>query len=397
MIVKIDKLSHDFRGIGKIDNKIVFVDRALPCEVVDISVTYEKKKFYNGIINSVIKSNSSRVDCICPYYGICGGCSTSHIRFDKALEFKRDIVIDIMKRYANLDISSSIISDYNEYGYRNKISFRVFNGRLALNKEGSSDLINVDRCYLVNDSISRVMDILNGISLFGLDEVVIRGNKDIMVILYGDIASDIIIDRLRDSVSSIVLNDKVIYGNDYILFDIGYFKYAVYPKSFFQVNTGMISKLYDKVLEYAGTGDSLLDLYCGSGTIGIYLSGNFNRVRGVEINYDAIVGANLNKKINGIDNIVFECMSTSDIGDINEEVVVVDPPRSGLDKKTLNALFSSGAKRIVYVSCNPITLARDINLLKDRYFLDDITLFDMFPNTKHVESVSVLQLKSLEK
>ena len=166
-----------------------------------------------------------------------------------------------------------------------------------------------------------------------------------------------------------------------------------YPKSFFQVNTDMISKLYDKVKEAAGKGESLLDLYCGAGTIGIYLADNFNRVRGIEINSDAVEGANLNKKINDIGNISFECKRASDINSINEEVVVVDPPRGGLDKTTTELLCNSNVKRIVYVSCNPITLTRDINVLKSKYELKDITLFDMFPNTKHVESVCTLKLK----
>ena len=212
-----------------------------------------------------------------------------------------------------------------------------------------------------------------------------------MVILNGDTDRDMIINSLKGMAKSIVLNDEVIYGNDYITINVDKYKYAVYPKSFFQVNTDMISKLYDKVKEAAGKGESLLDLYCGAGTIGIYLADNFNRVRGIEINSDAVEGANLNKKINDIGNISFECKRASDINSINEEVVVVDPPRGGLDKTTTELLCDSNVKRIVYVSCNPITLARDVNVLKSKYELKDITLFDMFPNTKHVESVCLLE------
>jgi len=149
----------------------------------------------------------------------------------------------------------------------------------------------------------------------------------------------------------------------------------------------MIEKLYDKVKEYAGSGKRLLDLYCGAGTIGIYLSNNFDCVDGIEINSDAVESANLNKKINNIGNINFECKKTSELKNTNYDVVVVDPPRAGLDCVTINKLLENGSDKIVYVSCNPITLARDIKLLSDKYEVCDMVLFDMFPNTKHVESI----------
>ena len=214
-----------------------------------------------------------------------------------------------------------------------------------------------------------------------------------MVIINGNINSQILINKLKNNASSIILNGKKIFGNDYIIININKYKYAVYPNSFFQINTNMVNKLYDKVKEYAGKCNTLLDLYCGAGTIGIYLNDNFNSIKGIEVNKDAIVSANLNKEINNINNISFECKKASEIDKITEDVVIVDPPRGGLDKITIELLNNCNSKRIVYVSCNPITLARDINLLKDRYELKDMTLFDMFPNTKHVECVCVLKLK----
>ena len=155
----------------------------------------------------------------------------------------------------------------------------------------------------------------------------------------------------------------------------------------------MIEKLYDKVREYAGNGNSLLDLYCGAGTIGIYLANNFDNVYGIEVNSDAVRGANLNKEINKIENISFECKKANEIVNIEADTVVVDPPRDGLDKITINKLLDGNCKKIVYVSCNPITLARDIKLLNDKYDFKDMTLFDMFPNTKHVETVCILKRK----
>lgn len=388
MIVKIDKLSHDLRGITKIDNKITFIPKTLPEEVVNIRITKQKKKFNEGCLTTIIEESKDRVKYICPYYDICGGCDTGHILYSKSIMYKKDMVVDIFKRYCDMDVDMDIVYDEeNIYNYRNKITLRVNDGKLALVGES---LVNIDYCYLVNDNINKVIGILNGICLVGIDEVIIRGTDEIMVIIKGNIDNDKLIQILKDNVSSIFINGVKVFGNDYVIINVGNYRYAVYPDSFFQVNTKMISRLYDKVLEFAGRGDKLLDLYCGAGTIGIYLANNFNSVRGIEQNESAIKGANLNKGINDIKNISFVCEKASDINEIVEDVVVVDPPRSGLDSTTIKRILDSRIERLIYVSCNPITLARDINILKDKYNLVGMSLFDMFPNTSHAECMCLL-------
>lgn len=388
MIVKIDKLSHDLRGITKIDNKITFIPKTLPEEVVNIRITKQKKKFNEGCLTTIIEGSKDRVKYICPYYDICGGCDTGHILYSKSIMYKKNMVVDIFKRYCDMDVDMDIVyDDDNIYNYRNKITLRVNDGKLALVGES---LVNIDYCYLVNDNINKVIGILNGICLDGIDEVIIRGTDEIMVIIKGNIDNDKLIQILKDNVSSIFIDGVKVFGNDYVMINVGNYRYAVYPDSFFQVNTKMISRLYDKVLEFAGRGDKLLDLYCGAGTIGIYLANNFNSVRGIEQNESAIKGANLNKGINDIKNISFVCEKASDINEIVEDVVVVDPPRSGLDSTTIKRILDSRIERLIYVSCNPITLARDINILKDKYNLVSISLFDMFPNTSHAECVCLL-------
>ena len=388
MIVKIDKLSHDLRGITKIDNKITFIPKTLPEEVVNIRITKQKKKFNEGCLTTIIEESKDRVKYICPYYDICGGCDTGHILYSKSIMYKKDMVVDIFKRYCDMDVDMDIVyDDDNIYNYRNKITLRVNDGKLALVGES---LVNIDYCYLVNDNINKVIGILNGICLDGIDEVIIRGTDEIMVIIKGNIDNDKLIQILKDNVSSIFINGVKVFGNDYVMINVGNYRYAVYPDSFFQVNTKMISRLYDKVLKFAGKGDKLLDLYCGAGTIGIYLASNFNSVRGIEQNESAIKGANLNKGINDIKNISFVCEKASDINEIVEDVVVVDPPRSGLDSTTIKRILDSRIERLIYVSCNPITLARDINILKDKYNLVSMSLFDMFPNTSHAECVCLL-------
>ena len=393
MIVKVDKLSHDLRGITKINNKITFINNALLGEIVDIKLINEKKNFNEAKVIFYIEKSSDRIENKCPYSDKCGGCDFGYLNYKTSLMYKKNMVINVMKRYAGLDINPSIIPSDDIFGYRNKISLKISNGKLCLIEENSSNCISINKCLLVNDNINKIIKILNDCDLYGIFDIVIRGTYEIMVIINGDDINNDIICRLDGNVSSIVFNGNVIYGKEYINILVDKFKYAIYPNSFFQVNTCMIKGLYDEVKECAGSGHSLLDLYCGAGTIGIYLADNFDDVHGIEINYDAITGANVNKKINNIKNISFDMVNANNILINNYDVIVVDPPRGGLDKKTITNLLNSGAEKIVYVSCSAITLARDIGMLKEEYVLDKITLFDNFPNTKHVESVCLLKLK----
>lgn len=393
MIVKIDNLSHDLKGIAKVNGKVTFIGNALPSEVVDIKLLDEKKNFNTGRVINYIEKSEYRVEHPCFLFEKCGGCSFSGISYSKSIEYKKMIFTQIFKRYADIDICPNVIYCDNEFYYRNKISMKVDNGKISLMEEDTNSYVSVDKCCLVNNRINDIINILSNIDLSGLEEIIIRGTLDIMVILKGEYNCNSIISLLENRVSSIIYNDDCIYGNEYISINVYKYKYAIYPNSFFQVNTNMISKLYDKVKEYAGNGKALLDLYCGAGTISIYLSDNFEYVRGIEINSDAIKGANVNKLINNIKNVSFELGNVNENININEDVVVVDPPRGGLDDKTRNLLLNSNVNRIVYVSCNPITLARDINILKEKYNINDITLFDNFPNTRHIESLMVLERK----
>lgn len=394
MIVKIERLAHNFKGIGKIDGKIILVNNALPGEIVDVKVVKEKKKYAEAEIISFLKKSTRRISPKCPYASKCGGCDISYIDYIMSLQYKKDMVVDIIKRYADIDVNPSIISDGNVYKYRNKITLQVLNGKLALIEEKSHRLINIDYCLLANNNINNVIIEINNMDLSGVQNVIIKGNEELMVIINGCIDEKKLVAILSNHVSSVIVNNKVIYGKEYITIKVNTYKYALFPFSFFQINTNMIKSLYDRILKYAGKGQFLLDLYCGAGTIGIYLASNFELVKGIELNQDAIRSANLNKKINNIDNIVFECKSVNDINKITEDVVIVDPPRNGLDPSITDKLLKSLAKKIIYVSCKPITLARDLNVLKEKYILQDIILFDMFPNTKHVECVSVLSRKA---
>ena len=404
MEVVIEKMNHQAMGIAKINGKVVFIPKVIVGDIVDIDIIKEYKNYSIGRVNKIIKNGSKRVDVLCPYYDICGGCSISAYTYQDELEYKVNNVIDIFKRN-EIDIKPNIIKSDNRYGYRNKITLQVSNGIIGLYEEDSNKIVDVDKCLLVSDKLNEIIDIIKkNINVNKCNKIVIRDTYyGIMIIFYGSVNNEEVIKYLGNKVVSIYTYDnkyKCIYGEKYLYEMIGEYKYRISPDSFFQVNSRTVNKLYNKVVEYAIENekkDNLVDLYCGTGTIGIYLSKYFNSIIGIELNKQAVEDAKGNAKINSVNNIEFYAGDVGKIinDQIKADVIVVDPPRSGLDKRTKDILLKIKANKIVYVSCNPLTLARDIKELDSGYKLGNITLVDMFPNTHHVESVCVLCRKAL--
>lgn len=397
MQYKIEKLDNFGRGISHINNKIVFISDALEDEVVDATTTYSNKKFDEAKVNEIIKVSRMRIKPICPYFDICGGCNLLHMNYDDQLKFKYNKVKDIIFKYLKEDIKVNDVIYSNQFNYRNKASFEV-KEKLCYKMRKSTNLVDINYCYLLDNNINDIVHVLNNLNLKNINNITIRtGEEDIMVIISGNPTQEII-DALKEKARSIYVNDKLVYGRSNIVSKIGNYEFFVSDKSFFQVNKYNVKNLYDKVLEYAElTGnENILDLYCGTGTIGIYLSKYAKSVIGIEVNEQAIFDANVNKNKNNIENISFICDTTSNINNIvnnDFDVIIVDPPRSGLDKNTINFLINSKAKRIVYVSCDIMTLVRDLNILKQDYDIREITPVDMFPNTYHVETVCILERK----
>ena len=406
MEVVIEKMNHQAMGIAKINGKVVFIPKVIVGDIVDIDIVKEYKNYSIGKVNKIIKKSAKRVDVLCSYYDVCGGCSISAYTYHDELEYKVNNVIDIFKRN-EIDIKPNIIKSDNRYGYRNKITLQVSNGIIGLYEEDSNKIVDVDKCLLVSDKLNEIIDIIKkNINVNKCNKIVIRDTYyGIMIIFYGSVNNEEVIKYLGKKAVSIYTYDnkyKCIYGEKYLYEMIGEYKYRISPDSFFQVNSRTVNKLYNKVVEYAIKNekkDNLVDLYCGTGTIGIYLSKYFNNIIGIELNKQAVEDAKENAKINSVNNIKFYAGDVGKIinDQIKADVIVVDPPRSGLDKRTKDILLKIKANKIVYVSCNPLTLARDIKELDTGYMLDDITLVDMFPNTHHVECVSVLCHKSLIK
>lgn len=402
MEVVIEKMNHQAMGIAKINGKVVFIPKVIVGDIVDIDIVKEYKNYSIGKVNKIIKKSAKRVDVLCPYYDICGGCSISAYTYHDELEYKVNNVIDIFKRN-EIDIKPNIIKSDNRYGYRNKITLQVSNGIIGLYEEDSNTIVDVDKCLLVSDKLNEIIDIIKkNINVNKCNKIVIRDTYyGIMIIFYGSVNSEEVIKYLDKKVVSIYTYNnkyKCIYGEKYLYEMIGEYKYRISPDSFFQVNSRTVNKLYNKVVKYAIENekkDNLVDLYCGTGTIGIYLSKYFNSIIGIELNKQAVEDAKENATINGVNNIEFYAGDVGKIinDQIKADVIVVDPPRSGLDKRTKDILLKIKANKIVYVSCNPLTLARDIKELDSGYKLGNITLVDMFPNTHHVESVCVLNFR----
>ena len=386
MYLKCERLDDFGRGICFYNEKIVFVPSMLPREEGEVKIIQEKKKYMVGkLLDLKVKSNN-RENNKCKYTSC--GCHLIHMNYDKTLEFKKEKVKNILKKFGNIQVPNLEIISSNIYGYRNKVTLKVSNGKLGYYKNESHDIIEIDKCPIASPKINEIISILKKEELSNVKQIIIKDMDGVMISVEGILD----ISNLKEKANSIYINDELVYGNKMIKNRVGDFTYLVSKDAFFQVNDNITVKLYEKVKKLAGKNHNLLDLFCGCGTIGIFLSDNFDRVIGIDINKSSIKCAKENAKINKKQNTEFLCGDANTLSKgINADVVVVDPARSGLSMDGINNIMNILPEKIIYVSCNPVTLARDIKLL-DKYELCDITLFDMFPFTYHVECVCLLKL-----
>ena len=398
--MKIEKLDYYGRGISRSSGKVYFIENALKDEDVSITLLKEKKKYCEAKLKEISNISKDRTEAKCKYYNVCGGCQLMHIKEEKQEEFKKEKVEEILKKFLkyNKDVNDIVFS--KNFNYRNKVVLHIKDNKLGFYKNKTNELIEIDKCLLLNPVINDLISYLKRyIELKDIEQITIKvGNKtnEVMLIIDGSIAY---YQNLLEIVDVLIINEKVMTTKDYITSYIGNKKYIIKRNSFFQVNYDISTRMYDKVKDIIvkEKSKSVLDLYCGTGTIGIYISDVVSKITGIEVVSDAIEAANVNKKINNVENIEFILGKVEDkldfISNNNIDTVIVDPPRSGLHKKVIPTLEKISPKTIIYVSCDPITMARDINLLSNNYELVEVTPYDMFPNTYHVECVCVLNLK----
>lgn len=391
-LVKITDLDHMGRGIGKIDGKIIFVAGVYIGEEVLVKITKEKKKFLEGEVICFQTKSPFRNIPKCDVKNC--GCHLNYLDYEKQLLYKEEKVKNIMKRYVNINNVSSIVPSSLKNNYRNKVTFKV-NNYLAYSENGTHNLICVKKCDLLDEKINKLIIEINKLDLSEVKEVMIRTFEETMICFKGNVDFG----NLKSLCDSIYINDKLVHGKEKITCNLDKFKFLVSDKAFFQVNTKMAEKLYNLVasLITKDKNKTLLDLYCGTGTIGIFLSEYFKKVIGIEINEKAVIDARENAKINGINNTNFRCLNLDNGFDEKADILIVDPPRKGLGSKTVADILKINPEEIIYVSCDPMTLARDLNLLKENYDVLKIIPVDMFPHTYHVECVSVLHCKTFEK
>ncbi|MCW3128397.1 MAG: putative methyltransferase [Bacteroidetes bacterium] len=455
--VPITAMASKGTGIGKVEGKVYFIERAVPGDVIDATITTDKKKYAEGHIANLITPSEHRTEPVCEHFGTCGGCKWQHIKYEEQLTYKTQIVEDALIRIGKLTIPEvkPIIGTASPYFYRNKLEYSFTDRRwlqqaeidggeefdrrgLGFHIPGSFMMVlDIKKCWLQADPsnairlATRDYALANDYTFFNLKTqegllrtMMIRTTSlgEIMVLVMFTEQDEekitALLDHLAEQFPQItslqyVINNKrndTIYdlptyvhqGKDHIVEQLGDYKFKVNPKSFFQTNSDQAKVLYDVAKEFADLKptDVVYDLYTGVGSIAIYVSALCKNVVGIEQVEAAIEDAHENAELNGVTNCDFYA------GDVRmmlkpdfikkhgkPNVVVTDPPRAGMHEDVVKALLELEAPRIVYVSCNPATQARDLELLAAKYDIKKIQPVDMFPQTTHIENVAVLELR----
>ena len=443
--VKIEDMGHDGEGIGKAEGYTLFIKDTVIGDVVEAKIMKMKKNYGYARLVRVLEASKDRTEPKCSVARACGGCQLQFLTYEKQLEFKKNKVVGNLERIGGFsDISvEKVMGMENPWRYRNKAQFPV-----GKDKEGNlitgfyagrtHSIIPNTNCYLgveVNEEIlNAVLDYMRENHVEPYDEVTGKGLVRHILIRYGFKTKEImvciiingrkipnaagLVEKLKDisGMTSITLNvntkrNNVILGNeilplwgkDYITDYIGEVKYQISPLSFYQVNPVQTEKLYGTALEYAGlTGKEIVwDLYCGIGTISLFLAQKAQKVYGVEIVPAAIEDARKNAELNGIENAEFFVGKAEEVlpakykeDGVYADVIVVDPPRKGCDGALIETMLSMKPERIVYVSCDSATLARDLKVLCEKeYQVEKVAVCDMFPGSVHVETVVLLGRK----
>lgn len=398
--ILIASLDNFGRGVARINNKVVFIKNALPGEIVDIKITVDKKNYSEALVTNYKKTSPKRIASKCPYFNECGGCHLLFYHYEDTLDFKLTKVQNLLLKNKISVPDISIISNPLDFNYRNKIKLKINAGNIGFYKEDTHELVPINECLIANDCLNKV---IKNYKLLNLENatLTIRCNTNNEVLLIIDALDpnyNIEIEKLKKEIKlvGIVYNDKTIYGNNFYYERLHNFLFKVSYDSFFQVNPYITEKLFDLILNHISPNSKVLDLYSGVGTLSLLSSQKAQAVYSIEIVPNAVLNGLFNAKINKIDNVKFLLGDVSKL--INKlnfdfDTLIVDPPRKGLDKNTINFIQSKLPSKIIYISCDVSTLIRDLNVLKAKYTIKEYKILDMFSYTYHLESLCILNLK----
>lgn len=444
-IVDIIDNGFEGEGIAKIENFIIFIKKAIKGEKCEVLITKVLSSHGYAKLLKVIEKSDKRIESDCQTYQRCGGCDLRHMDYESTLELKKNTVQVLINKELTADVKvENIIGMQNPYYYRNKAQYPVGIGidgipTIGVFAQRTHDIIPIRECKIQTQISQQIGNTIiefikkHNISVYNektqkgiFRHIVIRVGKytkEIMCIIvlncskfkeetelvkelcekYPNIKT--IVKNVNNNNTNVILGNKNInlYGNGYIKDTLGKYTFRISPMSFYQVNVTQAEVLYNIAIKAAKLDkkDILFDLYCGTGTIGIFASKHVKKVYGIEIVEQAIIDAKVNSKLNNVNNIEFV------LGDVeiafdelinNKKVVptaiIVDPPRKGLDGKTIENIIKIKPNKFVYISCNPATMVRDLKMLKEVYKIEKIEAVDMFPFTSHIETVTCLTLKN---
>lgn len=398
--VLIESLDDYGRGITHLNNKVIFVKNALPQEIVQIKIIKDKKKYSEAIVIKYIKLSRERIKSKCPYFESCGGCSLLSLDYDATLNFKKNKIKEQLKKNKlSYNKEIEIIKNNDPLYYRNKISLKIENNKIGYYEEKTHQLIEISECIIAKKSINEVIKNYKLLNLVNAN-LTIRSNYNdeiLLIIKTSEQKYNIELDKLKEKIKlvGIIYNDVTIYGDNYFYERVGGFLFKVSYNSFFQINQNINEKLFLLIKENVERNSNVFDLYSGVGTLGIVASKKVNQVYSVEIIKNAVLNGIENAKLNKIDNIKFMCGDVSEIIEkvnLNFDTLIIDPPRKGLDKKSKEFILTKLPPKIIYVSCDPNTLIRDLKELEKYYKIINFKLLDMFSYTYHVESICFLSL-----
>ena len=397
MKVVIDRFDDLGRGIAYVGEKITFIPNTIPGDTVDITITKETKKYNIAKVDKYLKLSSRRVKPKCPYFDICGGCTLQSISYEDTINYKYNKVKNLFKK-SDIEINPEIIRNPSPYNYRNKISLKVVDKRTGFYEESTHNIVEINECIIASPAINKTISLISEFNIIN-GNITIRSNKnnEILIILESSDKLNIDINYLKSQIKlvGIVINNETFYGDNFLIENINDYFYKISYDSFFQVNPYVASILFNEVSKRINEEDTVLDLYCGVGTLSLNAT-CAKEVVGVEIVENAILNAIFNAHINKIDNVKFILNdSTKAVSKLNKKFtkVIVDPPRSGLTKTIIDNILSINPEEIIYVSCDPATLVRDVLLFIDKYNIKKAIIFDMFSYTYHVETMIVLKRK----